>query len=65
MAGTVSVRATVPVNPLMAETVIVEVADTPTLTAAGEVAATLKSVIVKVAVAECDKVPLVPVTVRT
>jgi len=65
LAGTVSVRATVPVNPLMAETVIVEVADIPTLTAAGEVAATLKSVTVKVAVAEWDNEPLVPVTVRT
>ena len=65
LAGTVSVRATVPVNPLIAVTVTVDVADVPTLTAAGEVAATLKSVTVKVAVAECDKVPLVPVTVRT
>jgi hypothetical protein len=49
----------------MAVTVIVDVADVPTLTAAGEVAATLKSVTWKVAVAECDKVLLVPVTVRT
>ena len=50
-AGTVSVRLTVPVNPLTAVTVIVDVADTPALTAAGEVAATVKSVTVKVAVA--------------
>jgi hypothetical protein len=52
LAGTVSVRVTVPVNPLMAVTVIVDVADTPTLTAAGEVAAIEKSVTAKVAVAE-------------
>lgn len=52
LAGTVSVRLTVPVNPLSAVTVIVEVAETPTLTAAGEVALMLKSVTVNVAVAE-------------
>jgi len=65
LAGTVSVRATVPVNPLTAVTVIVEVAETPVLTAAGDVAAMVKSLTVKVAVAEWDSVPLVPVTVRT
>ena len=65
LVGTVSVRVTVPVNPLIAVTVIVEVADVPAVTAAGEVAATLKSVTMNVAVAECDRVPLVPVTVRT
>ena len=64
MAGTVSVRLTVPVNPLTAVTVIVEVADTPALTAAGEVADIVRSVTVKVAVVECDRVPLVPVIVR-
>ena len=52
LAGTVSVRLTVPVNPLSAVTVIVEVADTAALTAAGEVAAMLKSLTVNVAVAE-------------
>jgi hypothetical protein len=52
LAGTVSVRLTVPVNPLTAVTVIVEVAETPALTAAGEVAAIVKSVTVKVAVVE-------------
>ena len=52
LAGTVSVRLTVPVNPLSAATVIVEVADVPTVTAAGEVAEMVKSVTVKVAVAE-------------
>ena len=65
LAGTVSVRATVPANPLTAVTVIVEVAETPVLTAAGDVAAMVKSLTVKVAVAEWDNVPLVPVTVRT
>ncbi len=51
-AGTVSVRLTVPVKPLTAATVIVEVAEVPTVTAAGEVATMVKSVTVKVAVAE-------------
>ena len=65
LAGTVSVSDTVPVNPFTAATVMVEVADVPTVTAAGEVAAIVKSVTVNVAVAECDRVPLVPVTVST
>lgn len=64
LAGTVSVRLTVPVNPFSAVTVIVEVAETPTFTAAGEVALMLKSVTVKVAVVEWVRVPLVPVIVR-
>lgn len=63
LAGTVSVNDTVPVNPLTAATVIVEVALVPTWTAAGEVADIAKSVTVKVAVVECDRVPLVPVIV--
>src|SRR5690242_2987986 len=63
-AGTVSVRLTVPVKPFRAVTVIVEVADTPVLTAAGDVAEMLKSLTVKVAVVEWDRVPLVPVIVR-
>ena len=62
-AGTVSVRVTVPVNPFSAVTVIVEVADVPAWTATGEVAATLKSRTVNVAVVEWDSVPLVPVIV--
>ena len=49
-AGTVSVKDTVPVKPLRAVTVIVEVAEVPAVTAAGDVAAVLKSVTVKVAV---------------
>ncbi len=52
LVGTVSVRLTVPVNPLTAVTVIVEVEETPALTAAGEVAAIVKSVTVNVAVVE-------------
>ena len=63
--GTVSVKATVPVKPFSAVTVIVEVAAVLTLTAAGDVALILKSVIVNVAVVECVNVPLVPVIVRT
>jgi hypothetical protein len=62
--GTVSVSATVPVNPLTAATVIVDVADTPTVTAAGDVAAIAKSVTLKVAVAVWTSEPLVPVIVR-
>ena len=63
LAGTVSARVTVPVKPLTADTVIVDVAETPALTAAGDVAAIVKSVTWKVAVAEWDSVPLVPVMV--
>ena len=51
LAGTVSVRLTTPAKPLTAVTVIVEVAETPTLTAEGEDAAIVKSRTVKVAVA--------------
>jgi hypothetical protein len=60
----VSFRLTTPSKPLTADTVIVEVAETPTLTAAGEVAEIVKSVTVNVAVVECVRVPLVPVIVR-
>lgn len=52
LAGTVSVKLTTPVNPFTAVTVIVEVAETPAFTAAGEVADTVKSVTTKLAVAE-------------
>ncbi len=61
LAGTVSVKETTPVNPFRAAIVIVEVAETPAFTAAGEVAVMLKSVTVKVAVAEWLRLPLVPV----
>ena len=49
-AGTVSVSDTVPVKPLSALTVIVEVAEVPAVTAAGDVAVMLKSLTVNVAV---------------
>jgi hypothetical protein len=42
-AGTVSVRPTAPVKPLTAAIVTVEVAEVPTVTAAGDVAAMVKS----------------------
>ena len=61
---TVEVRVTVPVNPLIGATVIVEVAAVPTVvvTAVG-LADIVKSFGVKVTNAEWDSVPLVPVTV--
>jgi hypothetical protein len=62
--GTVSARETVPMNPLSAVTVIVEVAETPTVTGPGEVALRLKSVTVKVAPARWERAPSVPVIVR-
>ena len=49
---------------MIAVTVIVEVAEVPALTAAGDVAVMLKSVTVNVAVVEWDNVPLVPVIVN-
>jgi len=49
-AGTVSVNDTVPVKPLSALIVIVEVAEVPAVTAAGDVAVMLKSLTVNVAV---------------
>jgi hypothetical protein len=64
-AGTVSVKLTEPVNPLMAVTVIADVADVPTVTPAGEVADIVKSEKLKVADVEWDSIPLVPVMVTT
>ena len=64
-AGTASVRLTVPAKPFNAATVIVELAEVPTVTAPGEVAAIVKSETTTVAVALCLRVPLVPVTVTT
>jgi len=52
-AGTVSVRPTVPENPFTAEIVIVDVAEAAVLTAAGELAAIVKSTKLNVAVVEC------------
>jgi hypothetical protein len=51
-AGGVSVRLTTPAKPFRAVIVIVEVADWPALTAAGEDAAMVKSTKLKVAVVE-------------
>jgi hypothetical protein len=62
-AGTLSVSETVPVNPLTAVMVIVETSEEPTGAGDGEVADTVKSVIVKVAVVVWTIVPLVPVIV--
>ncbi len=50
-AGTVSARATTPVNPFTAVTVMVDVAEEPAGTEAGEVAAIVKSLTVNVTVA--------------
>ncbi len=64
--GTLSVSVTTPENPLTAVTVIVELADWPTSTAAGDVAVIVKSttaVNVNVAVAVWTIVPLVPIIV--
>ncbi len=65
LEGTVSVNVTVPPKPLMAAMAIVEVAVVPAWTVAGELAAIVKSWNVKVAVAECDRLPFVPVIVTT
>ena len=61
---TPDVGATVPVNPLTGATVIVEVAAVPTVvvTAVG-LAATVKSVTLKVTVAVAELAPFVAVTV--
>jgi hypothetical protein len=53
-AGTVSVRVTVPLKTPTAVTVIVEVAEVPTVTAAGEVALIVKSLLLKVKVAVAE-----------
>lgn len=51
-AGTLSVSETVPANPLTAVTVMVEVSELMTTAAEGELAVTVKSTKLKVAVAE-------------
>ena len=52
LVGTLSVKATVPVKPFTAESVMVEVADCPALTGAGDNAVMVKSTKLNVAVAE-------------
>lgn len=66
LAGTVSVRDTVPAKPLSAVIVMVEVEVevVPARTDAGNVAEIVKSWTMKSAVAEWMSEPLVPVTVR-
>jgi len=63
----VSVSVTTPVKPLRAVTVMVDVALTPTLTAAGEVAVIWKSgvfLMLNTALVVWTREPLVPVIVR-
>jgi hypothetical protein len=62
-AGGVSVRDTTPVKPFCAVIVIVDVAEAPVETAAGEEAAMVKSWTAYETVAWCERDPLVPVTV--
>jgi hypothetical protein len=50
--GTVSVRVTVPANPLRPVTVIVDDSEDPTVAAAGLLATTVKSTKLKLAVVE-------------
>jgi hypothetical protein len=58
--GIVSVRLTIPPKPLSAVTVMVDGTETPTLAAAGDVVAMLKSWTLKMAVAKCVKLPFTP-----
>ena len=62
--GVVMVKVTVPVNPLTAPTVMVEVGDWPALTAVGDVAVIVKSWNRRTIVAECSRDPLEPDIVR-
>ena len=55
--GTVSLRVVVPLKPFRAPMVMVEFAEMPALTGAGEEALTVKSVKVKMAVAVRDEFP--------
>lgn len=61
-AGGLSVRLTVPVNPFTAVTVMVDIAETPSSVAEGELAEIVKSTKVNVAVAPRVNVPTAPVT---
>jgi hypothetical protein len=63
LGGAVTLRVTVPVNPLIAAIVTVEVGDWPALTAAGDVALMVKSWNRRTTVAECSRDPLEPVIV--
>jgi hypothetical protein len=57
-------KVTVPLNPLTAVTVTVELVDWPTFTGAGEEETIVKSWTRRIAIAECVREPLVPVSVR-
>jgi hypothetical protein len=61
--GALMLKVTVPVNPLTAATVTVEVDDWPALTGAGDVAVIVKSWNRRRTVAECSRDPLEPVIV--
>lgn len=61
--GTVLVNVMVPTNPLSADTVMVEEAFVPAFAGVGVVAVTVKSWNLNIAVALCDRAPLVPVMV--
>lgn len=62
--GTESVKVTVPVKPLRGLTAIVEVAGMLASTGLGEVAVMLKSVTMMLAVVECEREPLVAITLK-
>ena len=62
--GAATLKVTVPLNPLTEVTVTVDPVELPTFTVAGEEAIIVKSWIRKVAIAECVREPLVPVSVR-
>ena len=61
--GVLMLNVTVPVNPLTAATVTVELGDWPALTGAGDVAIIVKSWNRRTTVAECSRDPLEPVIV--
>ncbi len=63
LGGAVTLKVTVPANPLTAATVTVEVDDWPALTAAGDVEVMVKSWNRRTTVAECSRDPLEPVIV--
>jgi hypothetical protein len=63
LGGAVTLKVTVPVNPLIAAIVTVEIGDWPALTAAGDVALMVKSWNRRTMVVECTRDPLEPVIV--
>lgn len=63
--GTLSVKLTVPMNPLTGLTWTVIIAEAPAFAAGGEAAFTEKSVTMNLVNVEWDNVPLTPVTVTS